>query len=221
MSTSHDLRARIAKRVAQELSDQDYVNLGIGLPTQVANYIPENVEVFFESENGMICMGNTPKESERTFDVVDAGGQYAGVLPGGAYFDSSTSFGMIRGGHIDVCVLGALEVDAKGNLASWIIPGKIVPGMGGAMDLVTGVKRVIVSTLHTNKGKPKILKQCSLPLTAVGKVDTIVTELAVMKVVPEGLLLREIHETTTVEEVQSLTQAKLIVNDHLKVWKDS
>lgn len=219
MSTN-DLKVRIAKRIAKEFVDQNYVNLGIGLPTLVANYISKDIEVFFESENGLICMGNTPQEHEQTFEIVDAGGQFATALPNSAFFDTATSFGMIRGGHIDVCVLGALEVDEKGNLANWIVPGKIVPGMGGAMDLVTGVKRVIVSMLHTNKGKTKILKECTLPLTAVGKVDTIVTELAVMKVTEEGLKLLEIHESVTLDELQSLTEAKLIVDDNLKIWKD-
>jgi acetate CoA/acetoacetate CoA-transferase beta subunit len=221
MSTNgNDLKERIAKRIAKEFKDQNYVNLGIGLPTKVANYIPEGIEVFFESENGMICMGSSPSQGEETFDVVDAGGQYASALARGAYFDSSMSFGMIRGGHIDICVLGALEVDEKGNLASWIVPGKIVPGMGGAMDLVTGVKRVIISTLHSNRGKAKILKECSLPLTAVGKVDTIVTELAVMKVTDQGLRLLEIHESVSLEELQALTEAQLIVDENLAIWRD-
>ncbi len=221
MSTNTSvLKERIAKRIAKEFHDRHVVNLGIGLPTKVANYIPEGIEVFFQSENGMICMGSSPKEGYETFDIVDAGAQYSSVLPNGAFFDSSMSFGMIRGGHIDVCVLGALQVDEHGNLANWIIPGKMVPGMGGAMDLVTGAKRVIISTLHTNKGKAKILKQCTLPLTAAGKVDTIVTELAVMKVTEHGLKLLEVHESTTIEEVQHLTEATLIIDDDVKVWKE-
>lgn len=221
MSTNTvDLKGRIAKRIAQEFKDQNYVNLGIGLPTKVANYIPDGVEVFFESENGMLCMGNSPEEYAQTFDVVDAGSQYASILPRGAYFDSATSFGMIRGGHIDICVLGALQVDEKGNLANWIVPGKIVPGMGGAMDLVTGVKRVIISMLHTNQGKAKILKECTLPLTAAGRVDTIVTELAVMKVIDQGLKLLEIHESVTLEELRALTEAELIVDENLKIWRE-
>lgn len=221
MSTNTvDLKGRIAKRIAMELEDRNVVNLGIGLPTKVANFIPDGVEVFFESENGMIAMGTSPKEGFETFDIVDAGAQYSSILPSGAFFDSTLSFGMIRGGHVDVCVLGALQVDAKGNLANWIIPGKLVPGMGGAMDLVTGAKRVIISTLHTNRGKAKILEECTLPLTGAGKVDLIVSELAVMKVTENGLKLLEYHESTSIEEVQSLTAAQLIVEDDVKVWKD-
>ncbi len=214
------LKNRIAKRIALEFHDRNVVNLGIGLPTLVANYIPEGIEVFFQSENGMVCMGGSPKDGYETFDIVDAGMQYSSILPNGAFFDSSTSFGMIRGGHIDICVLGALQVDEKGNLANWIIPGKMVPGMGGAMDLVTGAKRVIISMLHTNKGKMKILKECSLPLTAVGRVDTIVTELAVMKVTEKGLKLVEYHESTTLDELQKVTEATLIIEDDVKVWRE-
>lgn len=216
----NDIKNRIAKRVALELNNGDVVNLGIGLPTKVANYIPRGIEIFFQSENGMICMGSVPEEGEESFDIVDAGGQYSTLLPYGAFFDSTSSFTMIRGGHVDVCVLGTLQVDQEGNLANWVIPGKIVPGMGGAMDLVTGAKKVIIATTHTNKGKPKILKKCTLPLTAVGQVDTIITELAVMQVTKDGLMLQEIHEGTTVEEVIKLTEADLIINDNLKVWKD-
>lgn len=214
------LKKRIAKRIALEFSDRDVVNLGIGLPTLVANYIPNEIEVFFQSENGMVCMGGAPGEGFETFDIVDAGAQYSSVLPHGAFFDSATSFGMIRGGHVDVCVLGALQVDEQGNLANWIIPGKMVPGMGGAMDLVTGAKRVIISTLHTNNGKPKILKSCTLPLTAAGRVDTIVTELAVMKVTDRGLKLIEYHETTDIKELQKLTEATLLIEDDVKVWRE-
>lgn len=221
MSTNTSvLKNRIAKRIAKEFKDRDVVNLGIGLPTKVANFIPEGTEVFFQSENGMICMGRSPKEGYETFDIVDAGAQYSSILPNGAFFDSSLSFGMIRGGHIDVCVLGALQVDEKGNLANWIIPGKMVPGMGGAMDLVTGAKRVIISTLHTNKGKAKILKECTLPLTAVGKVDMIVTELAVMKMTSEGLKLLEYHESTSIDEIKELTEASLIVEDDVIIWRE-
>ncbi len=215
-----DVKKRIAKRVALELNDGNFVNLGIGLPTKVANYIPSGVEVFFQSENGMLCMGGIPKEGEESFDIVDAGGQYSTLLPYGAAFDSSSSFTMIRGGHVDVCVLGTLQVDGEGNLANWIIPGKIVPGMGGAMDLVTGAKKVIIATTHTNKGKPKILKKCTLPLTAVGQVDTIITELAVIEVTEDGLVLKEISQDTTVEEVIKLTEAELTVSEDIKVWKD-
>lgn len=221
MSTNgEDFKTRIAKRIAKEFKDRDVVNLGIGLPTLVANYIPVDTEVFFQSENGMICMGSSPKDGYETFDIVDAGAKYSSILPNGAFFDSATSFGMIRGGHIDVCVLGALQVDEKGNLANWIIPGVMVPGMGGAMDLVTGARRVIISTLHTNKSKPKILKACTLPLTAAHCIDTIVTELAVMKITDRGLKLLEYHESTTIDELISLTEATLIIEEDVKVWRD-
>lgn len=218
--STQELKNRIAKRIALELVDRNVVNLGIGLPTKVANFIPDGVEVYFQSENGMICMGQAPKEGYETFEIVDAGAQYSSVLPYGAFFDSATSFGMIRGGHIDTCVLGALQVDQEGNLANWIIPGKMVPGMGGAMDLVTGSKKVIISMLHTNKGKPKILKKCTLPLTAQGEVDLIVTELAVIKVTDSGLVLQEVYEGTTVDEVIRATEAELIISEDLKVWKE-
>ena len=216
-----DLKVRIAKRIALELEDENVVNLGIGLPTKVANYIPKDIEVYFQSENGMVCMGEAPEGSFQTYDVVDAGAEYSSALPYGAFFDSTTSFGMIRGGHVDACVLGALQVDQLGNLANWIVPGKMVPGMGGAMDLVTGAKKVIISMLHTNKGKAKILKECTLPLTAKGQVDLIVTEMAVMKVTDKGLVLEEIYEGITLEEVIAATEADLIVSDTLKVWKES
>lgn len=215
-----ELKVRIAKRTAQELYNGSVVNLGIGLPTMVTDYIPYEKEIFVQSENGMICMGSRPNEEMKSFDIVDAGGKYSSILPYGAFFDSTTSFGMIRGGHVDVCVLGALQVDKNGNLANWIIPGKIVPGMGGAMDLVTGAKRVIVATLHTNNGKPKILNECSLPLTAKGKVDTIVTEYAVFNVCERGLLLKEIHQSITVDELINITEASIIVEEDVKIWSD-
>jgi acetate CoA/acetoacetate CoA-transferase beta subunit len=214
------LKNRIAKRIALEFEDRNIINLGIGLPTKVANFIPEGLEIYFQSENGMICMGEAPKEGYETFEIVDAGAQYSSVLPSGAFFDSATSFGMIRGGHIDACVLGALQVDQEGNLANWIIPGKMVPGMGGAMDLVTGAKKVIVSMLHTNKGKPKILKRCNLPLTAKAQVDLIVTEMAVIRVTDKGLVLEEVHEDVSIEEVVNATEADLIISDNVKVWKE-
>ncbi len=214
------LKNRIAKKIAEGLTDGSYVNLGIGLPTLIANYIKDDIEVFFQSENGMVCMGKSPEEGDENSDIIDAGANFASILPSGAFFDSSRSFGMIRGGHIDVCVLGALQVDEKGNLANWIIPGKMVPGMGGAMDLVTGAKEVIVATLHTNNGKQKILKECSLPLTAVGKVSKIVTEFAVLKIVDEGIKVVEYHESITLKELEEITDAKLIVDDNVKVWRD-
>lgn len=215
------LKNRIAKRIAMELDDNNLVNLGIGLPTKVANFVPHGKTVYFQSENGMVCMGPAPEEGTETFEVSDAGAQYSSVLPHGAFFDSCTSFGMIRGGHVDVCVLGALQVDQQGNLANWIIPGKMVPGMGGAMDLVTGAKKVIISMLHTNKGKVKIFKECTLPLTAKGQVDLIVTEMAVMHVTEAGLVLEEIFEDYTQEEVIAATEADLIIPEKVKVWKEN
>lgn len=210
------MREIIVKRVAQELKDGDVVNLGIGMPTLVANYVPEEIDVTFQSENGFVGLGPAPAKGEENKDIVNAGGQPVTILPGGAFFDSAMSFGIIRGGHVDITVLGALEVDQKGNLANWIIPGKMVPGMGGAMDLVVGARKVIVATEHTIKGKPKILKECSLPLTASGKVDMIVTEMAVIEVTEEGLLLTEIGPETTVEEILESTEAELIVADDIK-----
>ncbi|MGH4138574.1 3-oxoacid CoA-transferase subunit B [Clostridium sp.] len=207
----------IAKRVAMELKDGQLVNLGIGLPTLVSNYVPEELMVTFHSENGMVGMGPVAESGKSSEDIQNAGGQYCSILPGGAYFDSAMSFALIRGGHVDITVLGALEVDEEGNLANWIIPGKMVPGMGGAMDLVAGAKRVIVAMLHTGKGVPKILKKCTLPLTAKGKVNLIVTELCVIEVTKEGLVLKEIHKDTTVDEVKSLTEANLIVAQDLKI----
>ena len=180
----------IAKRVSQELKDGDVVNLGIGLPTLVANFVPEDIEITLQSENGFVGMGPAPKEGEEDPDLVNAGGQYVTINPGGTFFDSADSFLIIRGGHVDVTVLGALEVDEKGNLANWMVPGKMVPGMGGAMDLVTGAKKVIVAMNHTAKGNHKILKECKLPLTAVKCVDLIITEMGVIEVKDKGLLLK-------------------------------
>jgi acetate CoA/acetoacetate CoA-transferase beta subunit len=207
----------IAKRVAKELKDGQLVNLGIGLPTMVSNYVPEGIMVTFQSENGMVGMGPMPEQGKEDENIQNAGGQYSTILPGGAYFDSAMSFTLIRGGHVDITVLGALEVDEEGNLANWIIPGKMVPGMGGAMDLVTGAKEVIVAMQHTGKGTPKILKKCSLPLTAKAQVNLIVTELCVIEVTKEGLVLKEIHKDTTIEEVKSLTEAELIINGDVKI----
>jgi len=207
----------IAKRVAMELKDGQLVNLGIGLPTMVSNYVPEGLMVTFHSENGMVGMGPMPEKGKECEHMQNAGAQYCTILPGGAYFDSAMSFTLIRGGHVDITVLGALEVDEEGNLANWIIPGKMVPGMGGAMDLVTGAKRVIVAMQHTGKGEPKILKKCTLPLTAKGRVNLIVTELCVIEVTKEGLVLKEIHKDTTIEEVIALTQAKLIISEDVKI----
>ena len=206
----------IAKRVAKELADGDVVNLGIGLPTAVANYVPEGVNVLFQSENGFVGLGPAPAEGEEDKDIVNAGGQPVTILPGGTFFDSATSFGIIRGGHVDITVLGALQVDEKGNLANWMIPGKMVPGMGGAMDLVVGAKKVIIAMEHTVKGNHKILKECNLPLTAAGEVNMIVTEMGVMEVTEEGLVLKEINPEFTVEEVQAATEAELIIPEDLK-----
>ncbi|MCB2305560.1 3-oxoacid CoA-transferase subunit B [Clostridium estertheticum] len=205
----------IAKRIAKEFKNGQLVNLGIGLPTLVTKYIPEGVHVTLQSENGMIGMGTAPVEGNK--DVVNAGGQFTSILPGGAFFDSAMSFTLIRGGHVDITVLGALEVDQEGNLANWIVPGKMVPGMGGAMDLVVGAKKVIIAMQHTAKGIPKILKMCTLPLTAKAQVNLIVTELGVIEVTDKGLVLIEIHKDTTVEEVKSLTEAELIISENLKI----
>jgi acetate CoA/acetoacetate CoA-transferase beta subunit len=201
----------IAMRVAKELKDGQLVNLGIGLPTMAANYVDPGVNVIFQSENGITYMGPAAEEGKEDPTIINAGGACVTVLPGAAFFDSSFSFGLIRGGHVDVTVLGTLEVDQEGNIASWIIPGKLVPGMGGAMDLLVGAKKVIVATTHTVKGKPKILKKCTLPLSAAHEVNLIVTEMAVMEVADHGLVLKEIHPDTTIEEVQSLTEADLII----------
>ncbi|HNW35221.1 MAG TPA: 3-oxoacid CoA-transferase subunit B [Candidatus Ozemobacteraceae bacterium] len=206
----------IAKRIAAELKDGWLVNLGIGLPTMVANYIPEGVHVTFQAENGMTGMGPAPEPGKENQQIQNAGGQCVSILPGGSFFDSLTSFSLIRGGHVDATILGTLEVDQEGNLANWIIPGKKVPGMGGAMDLVSGAKLVIVATLHTEKGRPKILRKCKLPLTAHHEVNMIVTELAVIDVRPSGLVLREHHPDVTIDEIKSLTEADLIISEHIK-----
>lgn len=212
----NQVKELIAKRVAKELHDGDVVNLGIGLPTLVANYVPDDIEVFFQSENGLINLGPKPEEGKEDLDLTNAGGQPVTILPNGAFFDSSLSFSIIRGGHVDITVLGSLQVDEKGDIANWIIPGKMVPGMGGAMDLLVGAKKVLVAMSHTNKGKPKILKECTLPLTAKGEVDMIFTEMGVMEVTKEGLVLKEINPMFTVEEVQESTEATLIISDNLK-----
>ena len=209
-----DVKERIARRVAKELNDGDVVNLGIGLPTMVAECLPEGVEVILQSENGIMNMGGAP--AVPNVDVVNAGAQYVTIKPGGQFFDSATSFAIIRGGHVDATILGALEVDRHGNLSNWIVPGKMVPGMGGAMDLVVGARKVIVAMQHTQKGKHKILDECTLPYTAINCVDMIITEMGVMKVTNEGIVLEEIHEDFTVEDVQAATGCKLIISENLR-----
>ncbi|MFL9828397.1 3-oxoacid CoA-transferase subunit B [Rhodoplanes sp. SY1] len=206
-----DEKTIIAKRVAQELKNGNLVNLGIGLPTLVTKYLPDGVQVFFQSENGVIGMQPLPEPGVAADALTDAGGTPTSIIPGAGAFDSVTSFCLIRGGHLDVTVLGGLQVDEAGQLANWMVPGKMVPGMGGAMDLVSGAKRVIVAMTHTAKGAPKILKKCDLPLTSVRRVDLIVTELAVIQPTDEGLVLLEVADGVTVEEVVAATEARLIV----------
>lgn len=209
MMEKREIQNYIAKRVAKELQENDVVNLGIGLPTLVANFLPEGKNIVFQSENGFVGLGPSPTEEEFDPYITNAGGMPVTILPGGAFFDSALSFGIIRGGHVDLTVLGALQVDEKGNIANYMIPGKMVPGMGGAMDLISGAKKVIVAMEHTAKGNPKILRDCTLPLTARNQVDMIITEMAVIEVTEKGLLVREINPLFSEEEIQKLTEAPL------------
>ena len=214
-----NIKEKIARRVAWELKEGYVVNLGIGLPTLVANYIPDDFDIILQSENGMVRMGPAPAKGMEDVNITNAGGVPVTVLKGGAFFDSALSFAIIRGGHVDLTVLGALQIDETGSLSSHIIPGERVPGMGGAMDLIVGSKKVIVATTHiVTGGGLKILKKCTLPITAVSKVNVIVTELAYIEVTDKGLLLKEIAEDTTIEHVQSLTEPTLIIDENLKTF---
>ena len=214
-----DAQERIARRVAQELKSGMLVNLGIGLPTQVANFLPSDITVFLQSENGLIGLDARPPEGMEDEDLTDAGGRPVTAIPGAARIDSALSFGLIRGGHLDMTVLGGLQVDAQGLLANWTIPGKMVPGMGGAMDLVTGAKRVVVAMSHTAKGVPKIVKRCQWPVTSMRPVHLIVTDLAVIEVVPKGLALRERAPGVSVREVVEATEAPLLMGDSVPEMK--
>ncbi|MCF8001326.1 MAG: 3-oxoacid CoA-transferase subunit B [Halanaerobiales bacterium] len=210
-------KAKIAKRISKEINDGDVVNLGIGIPTLVCDFIPDQIEVHIHSENGLVGLDKEATEGFEDKDIINASGKYATIKNTGSFFDSAMSFNIIRGGHLDMTVLGALQVDSKGNIANWMIPGKLVPGMGGAMDLTVGAKKVICAITHqTKKGTSKIKKECNLPLTAAGEVDLIVTELAVMEVTDRGLVLKEVAEEVDVNEVIEKTEAELIISDNLK-----
>lgn len=212
----NQIKETIAKRAALELKDGYVVNLGIGIPGMIPNYLKPGVNVLIQSENGMVGMGPSAKEGQEDKEWINAGGAYITAVKGAATFDSATSFGIIRGGHVDASILGALQVAENGDLANWMIPGKKVPGMGGAMDLLEGAKKIILTMEHTAKGNPKILKKCTLPLTAKGKVNMIITEMGVMEITPEGIVLTEINPEFTVEQVQEATEATLIISKDIK-----
>lgn len=211
-----DLKARIAARTAKEFKNGNVVNLGIGLPTMVANYLPEGVQIILHSENGFTGLSAAAEPGKEHVDVINSGGSYVTYIPEANFFDTAMSFSIVRGGHVDATVLGAMEVDERGNLANWIVPGKMVAGMGGAMDLVVGAKKVIISMLHTQKGAHKILRECTLPYTALGVVKLIVTEMGVMEVTPKGLLLTELHPDYTLDEIRAATGCELIISADLK-----
>ena len=211
-----DVKNIIAARAAKELKDGDVVNLGIGIPTLVVNFLPPDIHIILHSENGIMGMGPTPLPEEVNPDIVNAGGQPVTIKTGAMFFDSAVSFGIIRGGHVDATIIGALEVDEKGSIANWIVPGKSIPGMGGAMDLMVAAKKVIVATTHTNKGAPKILKNCTLPYGALDAVDMIITEMGVMEITPDGILLTELHPDYTIKQIQAATKARLIISPNLK-----
>ncbi len=211
-----EIKKVIARRAAKEFHDGDVVNLGIGIPTAIPDYLSADVHVTLQTENGMVGIGPTPAEGQEDPFIINAGGGYITAMPGAATLNSADSFGIIRGGHVDLSVLGALQVDEHGDLANWMIPGKKTPGMGGAMDLLVGAKRVILTMEHTAKGNPKILKKCTLPLTAKGQVNMIITEMGVMEITPKGIVLTEINPAFTVEQVQAATEATLIISDNLK-----
>lgn len=215
-----DLKRRIASRCAKEFKNGAVINLGIGLPTMVADCLPEGVHVTLHSENGFTGLESGATPGEENVDVVNSGGAYVNYAPQANFFDSATSFAIIRGGHVEATVLGAMEVDKHGNLANWIVPGKMVAGMGGAMDLVVGAKKVIIAMLHTQKGAPKILDECTLPYTALKVVDMIVTEMGVMEVTEEGIVLKELHPDFTLDEIKAATGCELIIADDLKVMDE-